>query len=472
MSFIYDIIDKVRLNVLKYGLVAPGERVVVAVSGGPDSVCLLDILYSLRQELGMELAVAHFDHGLRPGEDQEETRFVASLAAARKLPFETEKAHIDVAGGSLEERARKARYRFLERVRIRLSAQKIAVGHQRNDQAETVLMRLLRGSGTGGLSGIAPIRDGKIIRPILDLSRSEVESYLKERGLQFKTDPTNRDEKFLRNHIRSLLIPSLQQYQPRVIDILAQTADILREDNHYLEVVSGEWLASHSKVSQKGLVEIGVTALLELPLAVRKRVIRHCIKTVAGGLSGVSLKHIHAVHQLAAGRRSQGTLCLPKGLVVDRVYDRLSFRMGPAARASDYFYLLKKPGRFTLEEAACVLFMEEMPREKGSIRESDPWTAHLDAERIRYPLVLRNFRPGDKFIPLGMRGHKKVKDLFIDRKVPKDLRSRLPILLSGDEILWICGMMLGQVAKVSPRTEKILKIKIIKSLHHERGEKG
>lgn len=457
---------------LKYGLVIPGDRVVVAVSGGPDSVCLLDILYSLRRDLNMELVVAHVDHGLRPAEDQEETRFVAALAEARNLPFETERVHIDPAGGSLEDRARKARYQFLEEVSICFSAQKIALGHQRNDQAETVLMRLLRGSGTGGLSGIAPLRDGKIIRPILELSRPAIEAYLRGRGLRFKTDPTNREEKFLRNRIRSVLIPSLEQYQPRVIDILAQTADILREDHHYLERVSGEWLANAAQARRNDLVEIGVNELLDLPLALRKRVIRQCVTIVAEGLSGVTLKHINAVDQLAAGKRSQGTLRLPKGLVIERIYDRISFKKGITEKASDYFYIVKEPGRFVLEEISCTLFMEEMPRAMASIREDNPWTACLDARKIRYPLVLRNFRPGDRFVPLGMEGRKKVKDFFIDRKVPRRLRSRLPILLSGDKILWVCGMMIDERVKVLPRTEKVLKITFVGAPDDESVEKG
>lgn len=472
MSSVYAIIDKARKTMLKYGLVIPGDRVVVGVSGGPDSVCLLDILYLLRQELDIELVVAHIDHGLRPAEDLEETRFVASLAEARNLPFETEGVHLDPAGGSLENRARRARYRFFEEVRVRFSAQKIALGHQRNDQAETVLMRLLRGSGMGGLSGIAPVRDGKIIRPILELGRPEIKIYLRERGLHFKTDPTNREEKFLRNRIRSVLIPALEEYQPRVIDILAQTADILREDNHYLEVVSGEWLAKRAKVRRNDLVEISVKELLELPLALRKRIIRHCVNIIAEGLSGVSLRHIAAVHQLAAGRKSQGTVRLPKGLVVARIYDRLSFKKATTEKASDYLYILKKSGRFVLEEVSCTLSMEEMPRGKVSIREDNPWTACLDAQKIRYPLALRNFRPGDRFVPLGMRGRKKVKDFFIDRKVPNSVRSRLPILLSGGEILWICGMMIDERVKVSTATEKVLKITFLGVPDFQGGEKG
>ncbi len=453
-------VEKVRKSILKYRLVEQGERVVVAVSGGPDSVCLLDILSCLSPDLKLELVVAHFDHGLRPDEDQDETRFVASLAAVRNLPFETKSAHMDAQGGSLEDRARKARYRFFEEVRTRFSADKIALGHQRNDQAETVLMRLLRGSGTGGLSGIAPIRDGRVIRPILELGRSEIETYLHKRELSFKTDPTNREEKFLRNRIRSLMIPSLEQYQPQVIDILAQTADILREDHEYLETVSRKWLAERAPAQRNGLVEIDVAEFLELPPAVGKRVIRHCVAHTGTGLSGVTWRHISSVYQLAGGKRSQGAIHLPKGLMVQRIYDRLSFGKGSSRKSADYFHILHGPGRYAIEDASCILLVEEMCAMPPSFPEGAPWTAYFDARKISYPLALRNFRPGDKFIPLGMRGHKKVKDLFIDRKLPKPVRSRLPILLSGENILWVCGIMIDDRVKVSLDTEKVLKVSL------------
>jgi len=453
-------VEKVRKSILKYRLVEPGDRIVVAVSGGPDSVCLLDVLSCLSPDLQVGLVVAHFDHGLRSDEDQDETRFVASLAAVRNLPFETKSARLDARGGSLEDRARRARYRFLEEVRRRFSAEKIALGHQRNDQAETVLMRLLRGSGTGGLSGIAPIRDGRVIRPILELSRNEIETYLGDRGLSFKTDPTNQDERFLRNRIRSRMIPSLEQYQPQVIDILAQTADILREDHEYLEKVAREWLDQRMRTQRTGSVEIDVAEFLELPPAIGKRVIRHCIDHMGEGLSGVTWRHINAVCQLAGGKRSQGTVRLPKGLVVQRTYGRLSFGKGSLPTPEDYLYILKGPGRYHIKDVSSSLFVEEMCGRLPSFHKGDPWTAYFDARKISYPLVLRNFKPGDKFVPLGMHGHKKVKDFFIDRKLPRPVRSRLPILLSGESILWVCGMMVDERVKVSGDTEKVLKVSL------------
>lgn len=472
MDYINTIINKVHKTILNFRLLVPGEKVVVAVSGGPDSVCLLDILSSLRDELRVELVVAHLDHGLRPGEDEEETRFVASLAAQRKLPFHARRVQLDTVKGSLEERAREARYRFLEEARARFSAQKIALGHHCDDQAETVLLRLLRGSGAGGLSGMAPMREGKFIRPLLELRRCAIENYLKERKLPFKIDPTNRDDKFLRNRIRSELIPTLEEYQPRVTEILAQTAGILREENQYLETVSREWLKKHKMKNTKTMVEISRTELMSLHQALRKRIIRRCVHLVAEGLAGLSLRHIKAVERLAAGGKPQGAISLPRGVLVERVYDHLVFKTGAVHEVSDYLCMLKGPGRFVLEELSSSVVIEELPRANVSLGENQPWMACLDARKARYPLMLRNFRPGDAFVPLGMRGHKKVKDFFIDRKVPKTVRSRVPILLSGGEILWICGMMIDDRFKVTSGTEKILKIEFVRPPAIGNGREG
>ncbi|MEJ2023683.1 MAG: tRNA lysidine(34) synthetase TilS [Deltaproteobacteria bacterium] len=440
--------------------------------GGADSVCLLDVLAVLQDELSMELVVAHFDHGLRPGEDEAETRFVAALSAQRNLSFYTRQGRLDAAKGSLEARAREARYQFLEEARAHFSAHKIAGAHQCNDQAETVLMRLLRGSGTSGLSGIPPMREGTIVRPLLDLHRSEIERYLKDRNLSFRIDPTNRSDRFLRNRIRSFLIPALQVYQPRLIEVLSQTADILREDDHYLETVSQEWLLKHGKIGGERVVEISVTELVPLPSAMKRRVIRRCVRMVVKGLSAISLKHIDAVGRLAKGTKPQGTIRLPKGILAQRSYDRLIFKTGAEEDASGYSYMLQGPGSYFLKELSGSLRVEEFPRARIRIGKENRWTAFLDAQKVRYPLVLRTFRPGDTFVPLGMAGHKKVKDFFIDRKVPREVRAKVPILMSGGKIAWIGGMMISDRFRVSSGTERILKITINSAHVPECGSKS
>ncbi|MDP6180938.1 MAG: tRNA lysidine(34) synthetase TilS, partial [Desulfatiglandales bacterium] len=236
-------IKKVKETLSRYGMIDPGDLVIVAVSGGPDSVCLLDILHELKAELAVRLVVAHYNHGLRGGEDESETRFVRHLASAMNFPFETENASFFIEGktASLEERARNARYEFLERLKGKLHAQKIAMGHHLNDQAETVLMRLLRGSGPSGLAGIPPKRDDTIIRPLIELKREEIDSYVKRRELSYRVDRSNFDTRYLRNKIRLELLPLLLEYQPQFVEHLGQLAVILREDDKYLETEAEKW---------------------------------------------------------------------------------------------------------------------------------------------------------------------------------------------------------------------------------------
>jgi tRNA(Ile)-lysidine synthase len=204
MDPIKDTIKKVKRTISRHQMLTPGDLCIVAVSGGADSVCLLDILYGLKEDLGIKLVVAHFNHGLREGEDEEETQFVQDLAFFMDLPFETEKASflVDEAPGSVEEKARDARYAFMENVRKSLSGQKIALGHHLNDQAETILMRFLRGSGPSGLAGIPPFREKTIVRPLIEIKQDEIESYLKARDLTWIIDSSNLQTDYLRNKIR------------------------------------------------------------------------------------------------------------------------------------------------------------------------------------------------------------------------------------------------------------------------------
>ncbi len=223
MDPVKKIVKKVENTITGYRMLERGDRVIVAVSGGADSVCLLDILFTLKEILGIELVVAHFDHGLRPDEDEYETDFVKSLAESFDCNFTTKKTARSLTPGSasLEEKARDIRYRFLNEVKAQFSAQKIATGHNLNDQAETVLMRLLRGSGSSGLSGIPPVRDTHIIRPLIEVTRNEIESYLSSKGLRHITDSSNFETKHLRNEIRLNLLPQLEKYQPKIVEILA-----------------------------------------------------------------------------------------------------------------------------------------------------------------------------------------------------------------------------------------------------------
>ena len=454
-----EIMKKVRKTIAAHGMLDKGDRVIVAVSGGPDSVCLLHVLSALQEDFSLDLAVAHIDHGLRPREDEAETEFVQQMARSMDLPFESARWTSSTGPGSasLEERARDARYAFLEELRGRLRAGKIALGHNLNDQAETVLMRLLRGSGPSGLAGIPPVRESLYIRPLLDLNREDILAYLESHSLSYVTDSSNLQTESLRNEIRLEWMPRLLKLQPRLVEHLGNLAGVLREENRYMDQQAEVWADQTAKKPTAHEVAVPVPALLALPAALRNRVIRFILGKVKEDLRRIDQDHIRAVYGLAAGERPQGRLDLPQGLRVERTYDTLLVTRVPPRDYPTFSYDLEGPGKIyiaEIERSITISISQEKPEQ---LADTSPDTAYLDGDKLRFPLVLRNFEPGDRFIPLGMPGHRKVKDFFIDLKIPSQERASTPILLYQQKPVWICGLRIDDRFKVTPGTRKVLK---------------
>jgi tRNA(Ile)-lysidine synthase len=448
-------------------MISEGDCVIVAVSGGPDSVCLLHVLNELKDESHIHLVVAHFDHGLRPSEDDSETAFVRALAESFKLPFEAAKGHLleKTLRGSREESARNARYAFLEKARKKHKAQRVALGHNLNDQAETVLMRLLRGSGPSGLMGMPPCRDGSIIRPLIGIGRPEIEKYLKARELASVTDSSNLKTDYLRNKIRLELMPLLEEHQPQLASLLAQTAEILRDEDNYMRESTESWMAANmTSFPQEGL-SLPITSFLGLPVAIRRRVIRNAIEKVKGNLRRIGWDHIEAVQHLAQAEKPQAVLNLPGRLTVKRTYDRVAFSASVKKTPRAFHYALAGPGLYDLKEIGRRLSIEEIANRKGLRLRGSKGTALLDAEKLRFPLTLRTFKAGDRFIPFGMKGHRKLKDFFVDLKVPMERRRTTPILCSSDNPVWVCGFRIDERFRVMPETRRILKVRL-----HGQGE--
>jgi tRNA(Ile)-lysidine synthase len=441
-------------------MISGGDCVIVAVSGGPDSVCLLHILHELKDELHIHLVVAHFDHGLRPAEDDSETAFVRGLSVSLKLPFETAKGHLleKKTRGSREEVARNARYAFLERVWKKHKAQKIALGHNLNDQAETILMRLLRGSGPSGLTGMPPVRDGSIIRPLIGIERPEIENYLKAKKIASVSDSSNLKTDYLRNKIRLELMPLLEQQQPQLAHLLAQTAEILRDEDDYLERIAGDWFNRNAEQTPHHVFKIPITSFLSLPVALRRRVIRNVIGMVKKDLRRISWDHIEAIQRLARAEKPQADLNLPGELMVKRTYDQLIFAISVKKKPRPFHYTLNGPGTYDLKEIGRRLSVEEIKHRKGLRLRGSAWAAFIDAEKLRFPLTLRPFIAGDRFIPFGMKGHKKLKDFFVDLKVPLEQRYSTPILCCENTLVWVCGFRIADRFKVTHETRKVMKL--------------
>jgi tRNA(Ile)-lysidine synthase len=455
------ILKKVIGTIEEHRLFRVGDTVIVAVSGGPDSVALLDILASLR-ELRLAIIVAHMNHNLRGIESDADEEFVRDLAGEYGFIFEV--AAVDVREVSkrrrlsLEEAGRVTRYAWLDTVAAKYGTSLVALGHHADDQAETFLLRLLRGSGTTGLGGMKPLSAEKYVRPLLRLTRSEIISYLEKKGLRYRNDSSNDDINFLRNRIRHECIPYLRSYNPALTERINMTAEVLAADEAVLEAVTEQAFAQYSGSDGSGPLLRLQGVRTELP-GVRMRLYRRAILAVKRDLARITSSHLKQIDRLVFSSCPSGNLSLPERLKVVRSYETLLFSFGE--RISDAgawevtidgpgSYLLPEGGRITIEIVAA-------PENPGSLPLN---RACFDAVTVRFPLTVRTYRPGDRFRPFGMSGSKKVKDFFIDSKVPMGVRRRLPILFSGKDLLWICGLRVAEAGRISSATREVLEVEI------------
>lgn len=449
---------KVFMTILEHRMINSGDRVVVAVSGGPDSVCLLKILLQLQKWLNINLVVAHLDHGLRPQEDEKETEFVVSLARRLNLTVACDKANnvTEAHGTSIEEKAREIRYKFLEKILDEHGAQKVALGHNMNDQAETVLMHLLRGTGVTGLSGMPPVREERFIRPLINISRDEIHNYLRQKDIPFMVDSSNLEKRYLRNKVRLELIPLLINYQPQLIEHLGELAFICRQENQFMEEEANKGLRMVTLDSSDHSSDLSLTILKNLSAPLQYRIIRQAIRRVKGNLRRIDIKHIKAIIDLANSVRPQIKINLPENLMVKKIYERLRFSLGTETETGDFSYFIKNSGRFKIPEINQTISLEQISIKDFMLSSPSPHEAFLDLDRLQWPLRVRNFRAGDKFMPLGLNGSKKVKDIFIDNKIPSEQRKRIPILEDHKDIVWVCGIRIDRRYRVTEKTERIL----------------
>ena len=442
-------------------MIQPGELVIVAVSGGPDSICLLDILAGLSKEMDITLITAHYEHGLRSGEDTYETNLVREYAKSLNLLFETEKASgINPVTPSLEEKARELRYDFLEKIRLKYEAHRIAMGHNLNDQAETVIMRLLRGSGMTGLSGIPPVRENIIIRPLIEISREDIIDYLKYKNLKYAMDSSNLDNRFLRNKIRLELLPEMIKYQPGFIGTLGKLAENLRDENSFFESQTEKWINEKLEQSESGYYYFDIQFLKDTPEALLRRILRHIIKKTQKTQYTIQWNHVQDIMELIKNTKPNISIDLPGDLAVKKEYNRLIFSLATPATES-FDYTIEDRGEIYIDEIKMKIKIEELSNKEHIAISDDRNTALLDMALLPYPLTIRNIKPGDRFIPLGMTGHKKVKDFYIDRKIAPATRKHTPILIKDGKIAWICGYRIDDRFKVTEKTKRILKITLI-----------
>lgn len=468
-------IAKVKKTIKDYGMIARGDRVVVAVSGGPDSMALCRVLECLARDDDLKLIVAHLNHGLRP-EAAADARLVQGMAQSGGWPFEL--AEVDIAGlhpqsgRSLEDTAREVRYAFLDRVAARHGAEKIALGHHRRDQAETVLMNLMRGSGPDGLKGMLPVRNGRYIRPLLFLSRQEILTFLAKQAIPFSRDLTNDDVIFSRNRIRHQLMPLLRKdYNPNIDAALGHMAEILRKENDFLEAMVDETLSGWGVHPSHAGVALSVQALCRLHEALQCRLIKRLLEALSPETKGIAYAHIMAVKGILASGRPAATLNLPFRIGVSRDYDHLiiarrdRFLPGRGAdeTAVDYAYTVDIPGEVYIVETGARIRLTLGARDlwdMGALPDKSA-VAYIDFDRLQLPLTIRNVRPGDRIRPLGMTGTKKIKSLFIDKKISRGRRRQIPLLADSQSVVWIGGWCIDARVSVGAHTVRILRAEIV-----------
>ena len=458
-----EFLKKVKSAIIE--LIAPEDKVLVAVSGGADSLALLYLLQQFSKELGYELFVAHLNHLTRGGESDEDARFVKKEADKLSLPVFVENINVatekSILKSSFQESARILRYRFLEKTLMAVKGNKIALGHTADDCVETVLMNLLRGTGLRGLAGIPESR-GHVVRPLLHFTRSELEQFLNDRNLDYRTDSSNNEKKYLRNKIRHEVIPFLRTFNKDISENLLSLAEIARGEEQWMTEKTRELYSQLVKTESGGL-RFEVTEFEEQPQAMKRRLIREAFYRLTGSLREITALHVRQVLDLFARARVGSGLKLPGNVRVACGYGTVSFSLSKDSKNDDLPEVDRKtislevPGVTSLAQLGIQLNVRLVEPSADLPQPVDKKQAYFDFDKTGEDIRVRFFQPGDRFMPLGMRGHKKVKSYFIDQKIPREKRLSIPILTNGkDDIIWIYGERTSGQFCVAENTKKVL----------------
>jgi len=481
----------------RHAMIGPGGRLGIGVSGGADSVAMLRIFAELRTHLGIAVLVLHFNHQLRGTEADEDERFVKALAEEFHLEFESGRADVSgearLHGWNVEDAARRLRYQFFASVAEERGLNRVAVAHTANDQAETVLSHLLRGTGVTGLAGIYPVA-GLIIRPLLELGREELREFLSDLGQPWREDATNQDTSRTRARIRHQLIPLLlRDFDPAVVTRLSRLAMHAREDETFWRSLEDErfhalvtressaaislsvedllsplpQLISAERGARDDLAASSISPIIPSTLALTRRLVRRIFADLRGSREQLTSRHVDSVVDLAAKSQSGARIDLP-GVCIERIFDRLRFTKHSAALDSlqdaertrqnrDFAYTLSRPAG--MESASVVVteihrrFNLKMVDWPTAPRDTVVGWGALDFDRVHWPLVLRNWRPGDSYRPHGSRRVRKLKRLLLESRVPRSARGSWPVLTSEGKVIWASGYPVAEELAAHPGTQ-------------------
>ena len=458
-----NLVAQIRGTIQKHQMLTSRERVLAGVSGGADSVCLALVL----NELGLDVAVAHVNHGLRGAESDTDEEFTKELAGTLGVPFFATKVALSgpapaasalwlsrrpLPGGeaNLEAAGREARRQFFIETASRRGYTKIALAHTRNDRVETFLMNLLRGAGSEGLVSMAPV-SGNTIRPLIETGRNEVEAYLTENNQSWRTDSSNFDLGFTRNRLRHAVIPELEsRFNPSLIQTLARTVEILEAEDAWMRAVADQWLSEHGRKEENDFL-IPAAELKSAPAGLVRRILRTVLRLAGSGLRDVSFGHIEAVRALLEEGKSGKFVQIPGGLQAAREFGRLVFRQAPAAWA-DYTYELKIPGEVYIPEVGKVFRAEIVEIEANQALGQ---RVFVDGESIGPYVTIRNWKPGDYYRPVGLPAG-KLKKLFQRARIPRGHRMRWPVIVADSTIVWVASFPVSR--EFAPRGQSQKKV--------------
>lgn len=461
-------LERIENYIEAHHLLRREDPLIVAVSGGADSLCLLDVLY----RLGYQVNAVHVQHHLRETAERD-ARFTEDFCRARAIPFLQKdvdvNARVQKTGESVEEAARILRYQALEEARKALSNTvsrpvKVALAHHKNDQAETVLFHLIRGSDVRGLSGIRPERDS-YVRPLLSVTRAEIEAYLSREGIAFCVDETNRDLQLTRNRMRETVLPALLKIRPDAVEKIAETAERLAETDGYLSMEAGEKLETHASFLPSGELEIEDGVRSEHPV-LKRVILREALRKAGAPLKDVTRLHLEEMSLLLekeVGKR----LALPGGTQVERTYRGLVIRKAPKTPGSACADPTGGSRHSEDGQGDLSLTIRTFPYEKGQKIPEKECTKWFDYDKIKGNVVLRQRLEKDVF-STREGTHKKLKDWMIDAKIPKAVRDGLPVVADEEEVLWVPGYRRGESKKITDGTKTVLELTVEGPVEHAR----
>jgi tRNA(Ile)-lysidine synthase len=454
----YLLIKKAQKTIRQYAMFQEKERVLVAVSGGPDSLTLLNVLHRLAPSLDLTLIVAHVNHRLRGEESAKDAAFVQSCAV--ELGWEFCLAEVDVLARaaetkeSIQEAARELRYEAFINLGKRYHAAKIALGHTADDQAETMLMHLIRGSGPEGMGGIPPVRDGIFVRPLIEVPRAMIETFINRERIPCRYDSSNKKRKYLRNRIRLDLLPILKQnYNPNLCLGLSEISDIFRAESAFMEKIIDRIWPDILQEEGTDAIHLNLEAFRGQDIAIQRRIIRRAYEMLKGNKKGLSLKQIRSALSLSGDREK--VINLSDGLRIRKTGNTLS--LGKFTPHNIPEIEISVPGAVS---AGCYRVRTELLIIPPSSFPPHNREVFFDWDKLVPPLVLRSCRPGDVMTLLGMKGHKKIQDIFTDARIPRYQRQSIPILCDRKGVLWVAGIRRCNRATVDSQSRSILHVEI------------